>query len=670
MSDTNPAAGGPRLGGVTRSPGEAPPVLGPDFSPSSPSDKTPIGAFAFKLRAAKDDLTGIGVALAPLANIIALEEVETPLTIALLGRAGTGKTYALGRLLSALEALRELAERGVRAPFVKRFAIVRLEASRLVADPAAVTATAAYSALQGRSGGQSYAGFVEDAFHASDDPREAARDADGMRDELARKLDDEKARRAETEKRREKLAETLIYDTPGSKVAGYIRANRNAIESRLRGFGLLDGDAAANYRDLLRDYQNLNMSGRTAVALRSLFNRQTKLLIISSIVFLLGGMVHFAAQGEFTSLLGQMGTWTSPIPPWIAAHADVLHWVAYALMALGVLGWLVAFRRAVSFNGMLARGRRLLVRELGSRKRELDVEFARQNERTTKLTGELEVAEKRAGDLGRRAREHAKPTDAGGAKFLVAAHGPNDSGRAFLSEVGRSIVEGRSEGGPQRVILALDGLESLPPAEALRVVYAIRGLVGPGYLLVAAIDPEQIEAACGSAEDARTRIASAFDIAFDAEGISKRDAETFVDSVFDSARGTKKPPQAVLDLPRLREPLASTEMKLLSALASFAAKTPRQAQRFLWAYRAARGADVSKPALALMTAVGLAGDPEAIAKLKLALSADGQTFDPYSPPALAEAALKAAAANQGSISKAEAAVAWDAVRRYVLMPGL
>ena len=45
------------------------------------------------------DALGLGAALRPLAELAAHRDAETPLTIGLLGSAGSGKTFALAALL-------------------------------------------------------------------------------------------------------------------------------------------------------------------------------------------------------------------------------------------------------------------------------------------------------------------------------------------------------------------------------------------------------------------------------------------------------------------------------------------------------------------------------------------------------------------------------------------
>ena len=58
----------------------------------------------------------------------------------------------------------------------------------------------------------------------------------------------------------------------------------------------------------------------------------------------------------------------------------------------------------------------------------------------------------------------------------------------------------------------------------------------------------------------------------------------------------------------LVEPLSSAETALLTALAPLAARSPRDAKRFLNAYRLARCSGLPRPVMALMQAVAFAGD--------------------------------------------------------------
>jgi hypothetical protein len=118
---------------------------------------------------------------------------------------------------------------------------------------------------------------------------------------------------------------------------------------------------------------------------------------------------------------------------------------------------------------------------------------------------------------------------------------------------------------------------------------------------------------------------------------------------------------------RLIEPLSQGEAALLTAIAPLAADTPRGVKRFLNAYRLARLSPAPRPALALMLAVRQSGDAAAGAAMREALASEAADLpDPAGPPALAEATRAARAANDGTISLADARSAWDAVDRYVL----
>ena len=116
----------------------------------------------------------------------------------------------------------------------------------------------------------------------------------------------------------------------------------------------------------------------------------------------------------------------------------------------------------------------------------------------------------------------------------------------------------------------------------------------------------------------------------------------------------------------LSEPLSSSETALLTALAPLAAHSPRDAKRFINAYRLARCSGAPRPVVALMQAVALADDDVRTAMQDRIAGESGVLGDVDGPAALVSAVKSARAANNGAISIADARTAADVARRYAL----
>ena len=119
-------------------------------------------------------------------------------------------------------------------------------------------------------------------------------------------------------------------------------------------------------------------------------------------------------------------------------------------------------------------------------------------------------------------------------------------------------------------------------------------------------------------------------------------------------------------LAALLEPLSSAETSLLAALAPLAADLPRDAKRFLNAYRLARCSGSPRPVMALMQAVAFADDDAQAAMRDRLAKGSGELSDVGGPAELVEALKAARAANNGPISIDDARAAAEIARRYAL----
>ena len=116
----------------------------------------------------------------------------------------------------------------------------------------------------------------------------------------------------------------------------------------------------------------------------------------------------------------------------------------------------------------------------------------------------------------------------------------------------------------------------------------------------------------------------------------------------------------------LVEPLSGAETTLLAALAPLAADSPRDAKRFLNAYRLARCSSSPRPVMALMQAVAFADDDAQAAMRDRLAKGPGELGEVSGPPELVGAVRAARAANNGSISVEDARAASEIARRYAL----
>ena len=116
----------------------------------------------------------------------------------------------------------------------------------------------------------------------------------------------------------------------------------------------------------------------------------------------------------------------------------------------------------------------------------------------------------------------------------------------------------------------------------------------------------------------------------------------------------------------LVEPLSAAETTLLAALAPLAAHSPRDAKRFLNAYRLARCSGSPRPVMALMQAAAFADDDAQAAMLDRLANGSGELSEIDGPPALVEAIKAARAANNGPISIEDARAAAETALRYAL----
>ena len=643
------------LGGAAGeiSPAPPPPAAPADTAPRPLPPKSAEPIFLADTAEGADVLEA-SLIVQPLAQLCVTEQVQTPFLAAIAGPPGAGKTFALRRLAQAIE------KSANSAGGLGRVVMANVDASDGVEAPIAI-ASAVYAALDGEPGGVDYSALLDETAHAGGDPLRAAKAASDRHDDVVRKLEAERAQRDEIEARTARLPDSLLFETPGSRVDVFARARRGAINSRLRRFDLAGSDAAASYRDLVRDMASMGPGGRVGLALRSVwaFAGQRSLLVWAIVLFVLGVGVSLL-QGDKALIATQFG----PVPDWIS-HGDWFERASKILYLLGALALALNLWRALSFASLLLRGAQLLNLDIRDRRRDLENRVARLNQRVAALSAEAEAAAKHAEAAARRAGGKAQARTPG-PDFVDARHGPSRAARAFLAALGERIGRGPSANAPDRIVFVIDNLDALPAGAAIAWIEMAQSVIGAGCVGIMALDPSRLVDPLGGPREARRRFDKWLQVVVNLPDRAGLDGERLIARLL-STDGQAIP--ARLDAKvatALVEPLSSAETALLTALAPLAAQSARGAKRFLNAYRLARCSNAPRPVMALMQAVAFADEDAQAAMRDRLAGGSGELGDFDGPDALVKAVRSARAANNGAISVADAHAANAIARRYAL----
>jgi hypothetical protein len=601
----------------------------------------------------------------PLAQLCVTPQVQTPFLAAIAGASGAGKTFALRRLAEAIVEL-SASSAALGGGALARVAVAHVDAGSGLEAPVAI-ASAAYAALDREPGGVDYSALLDETGHAGGDPQRAARAASDRHDDLARRLEAERLQRDDVEAKRARLADTLLFETPGSRVDVFARARRGTIEARLRRFGLAGSDADASYRHLVRDVSTLGAGARFALVVRAIwaYGSQARLLIWAIVAFALAfglGLLHGEAA---VAAIGRLTGALEPVAAWIGTHGEWFDRASQVLYLIGVLALALNLWRALGFSNLLWRGARMLNLESRERRRDLDQRATRLNQRVAALTAEAEAAAKRAEAASHRAGGKTS-VRAPGPEFLESGHAPSTAARAFLAALGARIGHPNPTApAPDRLVFAIDNLDALSPGAAIAWIDAAQNAIGPGCVGLMAFDPARFAVTLGGPRKARRRLGKWLQVALNLPARDGADGERVVARLLSTAGQPAAAPDAKLTA-ALVEPLSGAETALLAALAPLAADSPRDAKRFLNAYRLARCSGAPRPVLALMQAVAFADDDAQAAMRDRLAKGSGELSDVSGPAELIEAVKAARAANNGPISIEDARAAAEIARRYAL----
>jgi hypothetical protein len=601
----------------------------------------------------------------PLAQLCVTPQVQTPFLAAVAGGSGAGKTFALKRLAQAIGAL-GASSAAPGGDALARVVVAHVDAGSGVEAPVAI-ASAAYAALDREPHGVDYSALLDETGHAGGDPHRVARAASDRHDDLMRKLEAERSHRDDLEAKRARLADTLLFETPGSRIDVFARARRGTIEARLRRFALAGPDADASFRNLARDMSTLGAGARSAVVIRSIwaYGSQARLLTWAIVAFALAFGLGLLRGAAGLAAIERLGDAFKPIAAWIAAHGEWFDRAAEVLFVLGALAIALNLWRALGFSSLLLRGAGMLNHEVRERRRDLDQRSTRLNQRVASLTAEAEAAAKRAEAASQRVGGKAA-VRAPGPEFLDSGHAPAAAARAFLAALGARLGHPNAATPvPDRLIFAIDNLDALSPGAAIAWIDAAQSAVGPGSVGLLAFDPARLAVSLGGPRKARRRFGKWLQVTLNLPARDGADGERVVARLLSAAGQPVSAPDEKLAA-ALVEPLSSAEATLLAALAPLAADSPRDAKRFLNAYRLARCSGLPRPVMALMQAVAFADDDAQAAMRDRLAKGSGELGELSGPAELVEALKAARAANNGPISIEDARAAAEIARRYAL----
>jgi hypothetical protein len=663
---------------------QARPPAGPPSRSAEPpapaaTDKAPEAPI-FAADAADDpaalasNALGLDTPLELLAELVSHGRTQTPLAIGLLGPAGCGKSVALNKLVHAIERLGAAAREAGSTPVLGPVATLRVNAADLDGDAASGLAEALYARLSSIA-----PSLATEASHAARDPELAARSAFERLDAATLKLDTERRVLEEADTRRARLAETLLYETPGSQIDAYASGRRGRIKATMGSFGVA-GDPVLGYKDMIADAAESRGAARMGFVLRAFWGLkgQAKLIVTAVILVLIGAGLGaaFVNQSKWLELLRAQAQ-TENVANWMAAHVNWLLTLRTLAFAGAALALLANIWRGARLLQMVFRGERLLNLELDERRRDSDALFGHQTRRVEALAADVARLSRQAGEADRRAGglRAAGPTQE---PSPFAGDALKQQARRFIAQVGAlaqraaDATQGTRAETPPRIIVALDNLDAVPTARAREILAQAQSLFGPGYVSLIALDPARLEAAFSLDKWVQAPLQVG-------EIAARQDVSAQVRDLLGAGSGASmaNAPVARADATQsaLDEPLTETETRLLAAFAPLAGPSARAVKRFINLYRLLRPQWRDRPeqrgALAFMLALDAGGSPAEIAAVHGALVGAGgdAAFDPHQIGPRLASTMAALGAVQGRPSIDALRRAAALVRVFSFRPG-
>jgi hypothetical protein len=558
-------------------------------APSAPASPPPVTREAppatppaSRQRVFAADVAGTPEALSPalarLAELALHRGAETPVSIGILGGAGSGKSSALAALVRRIEALTRAAAAG--GPYVGQALILEVNGHELGEEPEAVLAARLHQALE-RSEPTFARECTADAVHSTSDPRALAHAANERLDQARSRLDSERQALEDVSARRARLVDTVLYETAGSQVDAYARSRRSGIESALRAFGIAGNDPLRAYKDEVNQLaQSRGGASRAGLAVRSLwaYRGQTRWLVLALIFLALAwGFGYLERDHAWLDSIRGTGETARPLADWLQAHLNWLVTLRSAAIVLALLCILANLWRAFRFVQPVFRGATLLNRDAAQRGQDLDSRLSHQTRRVDNLARDVDAlaaraaeAEKRAGpDAGAQAGIELPPFHASASDRIRM-----ESARAFFASVSERLVGNAGGAGPQRIVVAVDDLVG----NAGGAIDAMASLLArPGFAAILTADPARI---------GTDRLARIVQVPFI---VAPGDHAGLVDRLLGRAAPAATPAEP-LDHRHsaLDTPVSDGEAELLQSLAPLAGPSPRGVKRFVNLYRLAR----------------------------------------------------------------------------------
>jgi hypothetical protein len=564
-----------------------------------------------------------------LCELLRRPDTPAPFAIGLFAPAGGGKSSALNWLAANLS-------KSPSAP-----PIVTLKAVDLAAEPERALAAAIFRALAPNFGPFANEAAQEGA-HFGSDAGALARSAHEKLDILRRKLLTERQNLAQTEARRAGLAESLLYDTPGSRVDAYARRIRATFEARLRRFGF-SGDALTGFKDFTRDLNETGgVQSRLASALKAVyaFPGQIRLLVYAAVCFGLGWGANWLAENNtlWVKPISSSGAQGAQAGDFLQGHIDWLTQSAHVFSLLGLALIGLNLWRAFSFMQPLFHAAGLLDEDIAAKRHELDQTLAHQARSVDLIGAETAAVAAKAAEAERRAAAAGAPKNPPLFLETDAATQKRDFSLGFLQTLSTAIDRG-AHNAPQQMVVTVDGFEGVTdPAALFDRLHDL--LARPGFVAVFAMD----QALFGASPKNLTR-------------------RIQLPLRLDAGRAG----EAAMALAPLDAPLSPLATQLIGAVAPLAGDGPRLQKRLRNLFRFLRPAEDAPAgapaALALFLAVQLGGSPDDRRSLNDALESAGAGFAPFGSPVLKEA-LSGAVTLAGPIDRAQARQA-AALARHV-----
>jgi len=220
-----------------------------------------------------------------------------------------------------------------------------------------------------------------------------------------------------------------------------------------------------------------HVGGRIGVVIRSIwaYGSQARLILWGVFAFVLAFVLRFLHGQTATDAIEQGSDSLKPAGDWVASHGEWFDRAAQILFILGALAIALNLWRALKFSNLLLRGARLLTQETRERRQNLEARAARLNQRVAALTAEADAAAKRAEAASERAGGVTSMRSPG-PEFLESSHAPSGAAREFLAALGAKVGHPGAAGpAPDRLIVVVDNLDALSPAEAVRWIDAAQG---------------------------------------------------------------------------------------------------------------------------------------------------------------------------------------------------